>query len=104
MLFVYAAGSFEKMSNMNRLRDEDVQSIIRTFDSYQDTAKYAKIVDLKTVEENDWNLSVTRYVDIFDKPEEVNIPKVWAELKELEKRRETTNQKLAGYMRELGFE
>jgi type I restriction enzyme M protein len=104
VLFVYAAGGFEKMSNMNRLRDEDVQGIISAFDSYQDAAKYANVVDIKTVEENDWNLSVTRYVDIFDEPEEVDIPKVWAELKELEKQREETNQKLAQYMRELGFE
>ena len=104
VLFVYAAGGFEKMSNMNRLRDEDIQGIISSFDNYQDVAKYAKSVELKEIEENDWNLSVTRYVDIFDEPEEIDIPKVWAELKELEKQREATNQKLAGYMRELGVE
>jgi len=104
VLFVYAARGFEKMSNMNRLRDEDIHGIISAFESYQDAAKYAKVVDIKTVEENDWNLSVTRYVDIFDEPEEVDIPKVWAELKELERQREETNQKLIQYMRELGFE
>jgi type I restriction enzyme M protein len=104
VLFIYAAGGFEKMSNMNRLRDKDIHQIIGAFDSCRDEAKYTKVVEQKVIEENDWNLSVTRYVDIFDEPEEVDIPKVWAELKELEKHREVANQKLASHMRELGFE
>ena len=104
VLFVYAAEGFEKLSNMNRLRDEDIRKVIDSYDGFNDLAKYSKVVSLANIRENDWNLSVTRYVDIFDEPEEVDIPKVWAELKELEKQREETNQKLAGYMRELEYE
>lgn len=104
VLFIYAAGGFEKISAMNRLRDEDIRGIVGVFESFSDSAKYAKVMNLKTVEENDWNLSITRYVDIFDEPEEIDIPKVWAELNELDKLREITNRKLSNYMRELGFE
>jgi type I restriction enzyme M protein len=103
VLFIYAAEGFEKLSNMNKLREENTQDIINTFETFKDVPKYARAAQLDEVKENDVNLSVTRYVDIFDEPEQVDIAKVWIELKELENQREATNEKLANYMKELGL-
>jgi type I restriction enzyme M protein len=104
VLFIYAAEGFEKLSNMNRLREEDQSRILDCFSAFKDVGKNSKTIDLNEVKENDYNLNVTRYVDIFDKPEEVDIQMVWKEVKELEKKQEETNQKLIKYMRELEFE
>ena len=104
VLFIYAAEGYEKLSNMNRLREENTQHIINTFETFMDVLKYARVAQLDEVKENYFNLSITRYVDIFDEPEQVDIAKVWAELRELENQREDTNQKLIRYMRELELE
>jgi len=104
VLFVYAAEGFEKLSNMNQIRNEDIHRIVEVFDSFSNTDKYSRVVGLEEIEENNWNLSVPRYVDIFDPPEPVDIQKVWNQLRELENQRLGTEEKLAEYLKELGYE
>ncbi len=104
VLFVYAAEGYEKLSNMNQLRAEDIRRIIEGYDEFDDVDKYSRVVELDEVEENDWNLSVTRYVDIFDPPEPVDIQQVWNQLRKLENQRLETEEKLAEYLKELGYE
>ena len=103
-LFVYAAEEYTKLSNMNQLTPEAIQHIALAYEGFSDEKKYGKVASKEEIGANDWNLSVTRYVDIFDEPEKIDISKVWGELRELEKQREVTNQKLTLYLRELGFE
>ncbi|MCK4816487.1 SAM-dependent DNA methyltransferase [bacterium] len=104
VLFVYAAESFEKLSNMNQLRGEDIHRIVEVFDGFSNVDKYSQVAKQDEMKENDWNLSVTRYVDIFDPPESVNIQKTWNQLKELESQRQERENKLAQYLKELGYE
>jgi len=104
VLFVYAAESFEKLSNMNQLRHEDTHHIVEVFDGFSNVDKYSRIVKQDEIKENDWNLSVTRYVDIFDPPESVDIQRVWVKLKTLENQRQETEKKLEKYLKELGYD
>jgi len=104
VLFVYAAEGFEKLSNMNQLRDEDINRIVEVFDGFSDVDKYSRVIGLEEIEENDWNLSVTRYVDIFDPPEPVDIQQVWNQLKDLEMQRQETEEELAKHLTELGYD
>jgi len=104
ILFIYAAERYEKIGAMNVLGDEDIENIIDTFMDFADVEKYSRVVGLNEVEENDWNLSVNRYVDIFDPPEPVDIVNVWDQLKELENQRQEPSEKLTTYLRALGNE
>jgi type I restriction enzyme M protein len=104
VVFIYAANGFEKLKNMNRLRDGDISKILSAFRKFADIWKYAKVVGLETIKENDYNLSVTRYVDVFEEDEQVNVEKAWEELKTLEKSRVEIEGTLSGYLRELGYE
>lgn len=104
ILFIYAGETFEKLRNMNRLRDEDIRKIVKTKDAFKDVPKYARVVELDELEENDWNLSVTRYVDIFDEPEPIDVAQVWEELKKLEEDKRVTEEQLKEYLWELGYE
>lgn len=62
VLFIDGSGEFEEGSNQNRLRDEDIQHIASTFHAYADVEKYARVVPLGEIEQNDWNLNISRYV------------------------------------------
>ena len=106
VLFIYAAGEehYEKLSNMNRLREQDINRIVETLTENKDSEKYSRVIDLEEIEENNYNLSVPRYVDIFDEPEPVDIPQVLEELRGLEKERAETEEKLKGFLRELDYE
>jgi type I restriction enzyme M protein len=58
-----ASKGFKKDGNKNRLRDQDVHKIVDTFNKQLDMPKYARMVTLKEVEENEYNLNIPRYID-----------------------------------------
>jgi type I restriction enzyme M protein len=104
VLFIYTAKDFEKLKNMNRLRDEHIRKIVEAHKEFKDQAKYATTVSLEKIRENDFNLSVTRYVDVFEEDAQVDISQTWQELKRLEDERQAVDAKLSAYLRELGYE
>jgi type I restriction enzyme M protein len=104
VLFIYATKDFEKLKNMNRLRDGDIAKIVDAYNKFADISKYAKLVSVDEVRENDYNLNVARYVDIFDEEEQIDISQVWAELRNLETARQETERNLSSFLRELGYE
>ena len=59
VLFIDASGEFEEGSNQNRLRDRDIEHIAGTFHAYADAEKYARVVPLAEIEQNDWNLNIS---------------------------------------------
>ena len=63
VLFIDASQGFVKDGNKNKLRDEDVEKIIQTLNEFQDVEKFASVVDIETIQENDYNLNISRYVD-----------------------------------------
>jgi type I restriction enzyme M protein len=103
VLFVYASNGFEKLRNMNQLRDEDIDKIAAVYKEFRDIDNYAKVVPLESIKANDYNLSVTRYVDVFGKDEQVDVPVVLDELRIAERDRATVEQKLNRYLEELGY-
>lgn len=104
ILFIYAANGYEKLRNMNRLRDEDIQAIVNAHRHLKTIEKYSSLATLEKVRENDHNLTVTRYVDVLEEDEQVDISQVWRNLKELETERARVDQKLKAYLRELGLD
>jgi type I restriction enzyme M protein len=104
VLFVYAAKDFEKLKNMSRLRDQDIGKTVQTYRDFSDVSKRAALVSLEKVRQNDYNLSVTRYVDVFEEEEQVDVSQVWHELKTLESERQTIDEQLRTFLRQLGYE
>ena len=103
ILFIDGSNDFVKDGNKNKLRDEDIEKIVSTFDAFEDVEKYATVVDVETIKENDCNLNISRYVDTTEEEEQVDIQRVLGEIAELEKKEAETKEKLSGYLKELGF-
>ncbi len=104
VLLVDAERDFLEGKNQNTLRKQDIDKIIRAYDQYQDVEKYAKVVDIKELEENEYNLNVRRYIDGNEEQEQIDVKQVWNDLQTLEKEREVVNKKVAGFIKELGYE
>lgn len=103
VLFIYAGNGFEKLKNMNHLRDTDIEKISKTYHEFIDVERYAKVVGVEKIKENDYNLSVTRYVDFFGKEEVVDIPEVLRDLEAIKAERAKAEEKLTSYLGELGY-
>ena len=81
--FIDASGEdfFKKETNNNVLTPEHIQNIMDMFDLKEDVDHVAKSVDYDTIAANDYNLSVSSYVEAKDTREVVNITQLNAELK-----------------------
>ncbi len=73
--FIDASGEdfFKKETNNNVLTDDHINQIMEMFDSKVDMVHVAESVDNKKIAENDYNLSVSSYVEAKDTREQVDI-------------------------------
>ena len=62
------------------LEDKHIESIMQMFDSKEDVEHVAKTIDNSTIAENDYNLSVSSYVEAKDNREKVDITLLNAEI------------------------
>ncbi len=104
VLFIDASGEFEEGSNQNRLRDQDIEHISKAFHAYADVEKYARLVPLTEIEQNDWNLNISRYVDTSDEEERIDVGEAVRKLRELEEKRAAAEARMNRYLAELGYE
>ena len=103
VLFIDAAGEFEEGSNQNRLRDQNIEHISRTFHAYADVDKYARVAPLAEIERNDWNLNISRYVDTSDDEERVDVAEAVRKLRGLEQQRAAAELQMNRNLAELGY-
>jgi type I restriction enzyme M protein len=73
--FIDASGEdfFKKVTNNNVITDAHIEKIMELFDSKVDEEHVAKSIDNAKIGENDYNLSVSSYVEAKNNREEINI-------------------------------
>ena len=103
VLFIDASGEFEEGSNQNHLRDQDIEHIAKTFHACADVEKYARVVPLAEIEQNDWNLNISRYVDTSEEEERIDVAAAVRKLRELEQERAAAEATMNRYLAELGY-
>jgi type I restriction enzyme M protein len=86
--FIDASGLFKKETKNNILTDDDdekspghIQQIMQVFDSKAKVDYFAESVAFEKIADNDYNLSVSSYVEAKDTREVVDIAQLNAELK-----------------------
>lgn len=86
--FIDASGEnfYKKETNNNILEDEHIDNIIDLFSKKEDVDYIAKCVDNSEIATNDYNLSVSSYVEAKDTHEIIDITKVNAEVAQTVKR------------------
>ena len=104
ILFIDASKDFEAGKNQNRLRDEDVDKIVKTYIDRVEIEKYCHVAPMSEVEENEYNLNIPRYVDTFEEEEEIDIKQVQKDLKDIDKEIAEVDKELNVYLKELGLE
>jgi type I restriction enzyme M protein len=79
--FIDASGLFKKETNNNVLTDEHITQMMEVFDSKNEVDHFAKSIENSAIAANDYNLSVSSYVEAKDTREVIEIIKLNAELK-----------------------
>ena len=82
-LFIDASKECVKITNSNKLTDDNIQNILNVFTGRKDVDHVCKLVSNDDIAAGDYNLSVSTYVEQEDTREKVDIVKLNAELKEI---------------------
>lgn len=62
IFMIDAKDGFVKDGNKNRLREEDIQRIVDTWQAFEDVPHYARFVSNEEIAKNEYNLNIPRYV------------------------------------------
>jgi type I restriction enzyme M protein len=112
VLFIDASNEFEKVKTQNVLRDEHINKIVDTYRNRIEIEKYSKRAfirtdaqpgRLNTIESNDYNLNIPRYVDTFEAETSIDINAIANELKVLETEMKDTDNSIAEFCKELNI-
>ena len=88
-LFIDATKECIKVTNNNKLTQENMDKIVNCFANRSEIEHFSHLATYDEVEENDYNLSVSTYVEQEDTREKIDIVKLNAEIKEIVAREET---------------
>ena len=112
ILFIDASNDFEKVKTQNVLRKADIDKIITHYRNRTGLEKYSKIIPIRkdaqfvhltSIEENDYNLNIPRYVDTFEAEESIDIEAIANELKALDKEIKNADSSIAVFCKELNI-
>lgn len=92
---------FKKETNNNVLTAENIQTIVSLFEKREEVAYQAKLVDNQFIAENDYNLSVSTYVEKEDTREKIDIVQLNKDIAETVKKIDVLRAEIDKIVEEL---
>ncbi|MSU10054.1 type I restriction-modification system subunit M [Veillonellaceae bacterium WCA-693-APC-5D-A] len=82
-IFIDATKECIKVTNNNRLTEDNLQKIVSAFARREEIKHFSHVANYEEIAENDYNLSVSTYVEAEDTREVIDIKKLNAEIEEI---------------------
>jgi len=101
ILFIDASKEFIKSGNKNKLTEENIQNILNAYVERKNRDHFSSLVPREEIKENDYNLSVSAYVEPEDDKEEIDIVKLNAEIKEIVARQQVLREEIDKIIEEI---
>lgn len=83
VLFIDASSECVKVTNNNKLTPENINKIVDAFAQRAEESHFSHLAEYSEVQENDYNLSVSTYVEAKDTREKIDIVKLNAEIAQI---------------------
>jgi type I restriction enzyme M protein len=100
-LFINASAKFIKITNSNKLTDDHIKEIVEAYTARKDVDYFVRLVSNSEVAKQDYNLSVSTYVEQEDKREVVNITELNAEIERIVAREDVLRREIAAIVAEI---
>ena len=100
-LFIDASGECIKVTNNNKLTQENIENIVTTFTKREEKQHFSHLASYEEIEGNDYNLSVSTYVEAEDTREKIDIVKLNAEIEEIVAREQVLRDEIAKIIAEI---
>ena len=105
VLFIDASREYLSGKNQNALSGDNISKILKTFKARDPNGvdKYAALISLEELTENDYNLNIPRFVDTFEEEEEIDLVAVREERLKIKARLAELEIQMDKYLEELDF-
>ena len=100
-LFIDASGEYVKAKNSNKLSQDNIEHIVQLFTDRKDVPGIAHLAAYEEIVEQDYNLSVSTYVEAEDTREKVDIVKLNAEIEEIVAREDVLRSEIRKIIAEI---
>jgi type I restriction enzyme M protein len=100
-LFIDASNECIKVTNNNKLTPENINRIVDTFAVRAEEKHFSYLASYEKIEENDYNLSVSTYVEAEDTREKIDIVKLNAEIKKIVAREQVLRDEIDKIIAEI---
>ena len=100
-LFVDASNECIKVTNNNKLTPANIERIVDIFANREEVKHFSHLSSYEEVVENDYNLSVSTYVEAEDTREKIDIVKLNAEIEEIVMREDELREAIRNIIEEI---
>ena len=101
VLFIDATKECVKVTNNNKLTDANIANVLKAFADRKTVKHFAALVPHEDIAAQDYNLSVSTYVEQEDTREKIDIVRLEAELEEIVKRENELRKAIDQIVKEL---
>ena len=101
ILFIDASKEFVKVTNNNRLTQENIQHIMDTYVQRTEIVHYAHVASHKEVVNNNYNLAVSTYVEEEDTSEEIDIEDLENRIQDIVQQEDELRRDIESIIREI---
>ena len=101
VLFIDATKECVKVTNNNKLTDANIANVLKAFADRKTVKHFAALVPHEDIAAQDYNLSVSTYVEQEDTREKIDIVQLEAELEEIVKRENELRKAIDQIVKEL---
>ena len=103
VLFINASEHFEKGKRQNRLRQDDIDKIVESYQFRTEEERYSRRVSIDEIESNGYNLNISRYISTAQQEADIDLQAVNSELVEIEQTIVAATRKHNEFLKELGL-
>ncbi len=103
VLFINGSEHFEKGKRQNNLLPEHIDKIIETYQYRTEDERYSRRVSMEEIEQNGYNLNISRYISTAIAAETIDLKAVHQELAALEQKAQEATAKHNQFLKELGL-
>lgn len=104
VLFINASEHFEKNKRQNSLTEAHIDTIVATYKERSQQERYSRRVPIEEIEQNGYNLNITRYVSTAEPEPIIDLKEVNKQLAEVNKEIKESTDKHNEFLRELGLD
>ena len=101
VLFIDASKKFEKGKKQNAMTDDHIDEVLELYSNRETVEKEVFLASFEDIEKNDFNLNIPRYVDTFEKEEDVDLNALLTDMKKTDEELEQVQGEFLSLLKDL---